>query len=224
MWPLDIFGQPSTKGEDSDMDHLQAEACNYQAKIFLYGQIKGPLWNIYTCDSTSKHHLKPPGIPVSEGSAFAGLSPEAVDCYWTITSCCGSVSQSCPDSWQPHGLQHTSLPCPSLFCRDCSNSYSLSRWCHQSILSSIAPFSSCLQSFLASKSFLMNQPFTSGGQSTKASASVLPISIWGWFPLGFGLISSQSKGLSRVISNTTVQKLQFFNAQLSLWSNYYIHT
>ena len=123
-----------------------------------------------------------------------------------------------------HGLQHARLPGPSLYSGVHANSYSLSRWCHQSILSSIAPFSSCLQSFLASKSFLMNQPFTSGGQSTKASASVLPISIWGWFPLGFGLISLQSKGLSRVISNTTVQKLQFFNAQLSLWSNYYIHT
>ena len=107
----------------------------------------------------------------------------------------------------------------------CSNSCPLSQWCHPTISSSVVPFSSCSQSFPASGSFLMSWLFTSGGQSIGASGSVLPMSIQGWFPLGFtGWISLQSKGLSRVFSSTTVQKHQFFVAQLSLWSNSYIHT
>ena len=89
----------------------------------------------------------------------------------------------------------------------------------------VVPFRSCLQSFPASGSFPMSQFFASGGQSTGASVSVLPKNIQDWFPLGLtGLISLQSKGLSRVFSNTTVQKHQFFNNQLSLWSNSHIHT
>ena len=93
------------------------------------------------------------------------------------------------------------------------------------ISSSVSPFSSCLQSFPASGSFPMNQFFASGGPSIGASASVLPMNIQDWFPLVLtGLISLQSKGLSRVFSNTTVQKRQFFGAQLSLWSNSHIHT
>ena len=92
------------------------------------------------------------------------------------------------------------------------------------ILSSAIPFS-CLQSFPASGSFLMRQLFSSGGQSHGVSASVLPVNIQGWFPLGWtGWISLQSKGLSRVFSNTTVQKHQFFSAQPSLWSNSHIHS
>ena len=100
-------------------------------------------------------------------------------------------------------------------------------WCHPAISSSIIPFSSCPQSFPASGSFQMSQLFASGGQSIRASASslVLPRSIKDWFPLGLtGWISFQSKGLSRVFSNTTVQNHQFFSAQLSLWSNSQIHT
>ena len=128
---------------------------------------------------------------------------------------------------QPHALQHTRLPCPSPTPGLCSNSCPSSWWCHPTISSFVVPFSSCLQSFSASGSFLMSLFFTSGGQSigTSASASVLPMNIEGWFPLGLtGLISLQSKGLSRVFSNTTVQKHQFFDAQLSLWSNpYNIH-
>ena len=90
---------------------------------------------------------------------------------------------------------------------------------------SVIPFSSCLQSFPASWSFHMSQFFASGGQSIRASASVLPMNIQGWFPLGFiGLISLLSKGLSRVFSNTTVPKHQFFGTQLLLWSNSHIHT
>jgi len=98
---------------------------------------------------------------------------------------------------------------------------------HPSISSSIIPFSSCLQSFPASGSFPMSQFFISGGQSTGVSAlaSVLPMNIQDWFPLGWtGFISLQSKGLSRVFSNTTVQKHQFFSAQLSLWSDSHIQT
>ena len=112
-----------------------------------------------------------------------------------------------PDSLRPHGLQHTRLPCPSLSPRVCSNSCPLIQWCHPTIASSIAPFSSCPQSFPAWRSFPVSQLFASGGQSIGASASawVLPMNIQGWFPLGLtGLISFLSKGLSRVFSSTTV--------------------
>ena len=125
-----------------------------------------------------------------------------------------------------HGLQHARLPCPSPFPRVCSDSCPSSRWCYPTILSSVTHFSSWPQSFPASGSFPMNQLFTSGGQNTGASssASVFLMNIQGWFPLGLtGLISLQSKGLSRVFSSTTVQKHQFFGAQPSLWSNSYIH-
>ena len=123
------------------------------------------------------------------------------------------------DSLWPHGLQHTRPPCPSPTPGACSNSCPLSRWCHPTISSSVVPFSSCPKSFPASGSFQTSQLFASGGQSigVSASASVLPMNIQNWSPLGWtGLISLQSKGLSRVFSNTTVQKHQFFNAQLSL--------
>ena len=131
------------------------------------------------------------------------------------------------DSVQPDGLQHTRLPCPSPTPRAYSNSCPSSQWCHPTIPSSVIPFSSCLQSFPALGSFLVSQFFASGGQSigVSASASVLPMNIQDWSPLGWtGLISLQSKGLSRVYSNTTVQKHQFFGAQLSSQSNSHIHT
>ena len=123
------------------------------------------------------------------------------------------------DSLQPHGLQHIRLPWPSPAPRACSNSCPLSWWCHSTISSSVVPFSSHLQSFPASGSFQMSQFFTSGGQSigVSASASVLPMNTQDWSFLGWtGWISLQSKGLSRVFSNTTVQKHSFFSAQLSL--------
>ena len=108
------------------------------------------------------------------------------------------------------------LPCPSQTLGAFSNSCPLSQWCHPTISSSVVPFS-CFQSFPASGSFLMSQFFTSGGQNigVSASASVLPVNIQDWFPLGWtGCISLHSKGLSKVFSNTTVQKHQFFGIQL----------
>ena len=123
------------------------------------------------------------------------------------------------NSLWPHGLQHARPPCPSPTPRVYSNSCPLSRWYHPTILSSVVPFSSRLQSFPASRTFPMSQLFTSGGQSigVSASASVLPMNTQDWSSLGWtDLISLQSKGLSRVFSNTTVQKHQFFSTQLSL--------
>ena len=132
-----------------------------------------------------------------------------------------------PDSLWPYGLKHTRPPYPSPTLGVYSNSCPLSRWCHPSVPSSVIPFSSCPQSYPAWGSFLMSQPFASGGQSigVLASTSVLLVNIQDWFPLGLtDLVSLLSKGLSRVFSNTTVQKHQFFGTQLSLWSNSRIHT
>ena len=142
----------------------------------------------------------------------------------------GTVQFSCSvmsHSLQPQGLQHARPPCPSQTPRAYSNSCPLSRWCRPTISSSVVPFSSCLQFFPASQSFPRSWFFISGGQGigALASASVLPMNIQDWSPLGWtGWISLQSKGLSRVFSNTTVQKHQFFGVQLSLWSNSHIHT
>ena len=131
------------------------------------------------------------------------------------------------DPLWPHGPQHTRLSCPPPTPGPCSNSCPLSQWCHPTISSSVIPFSSCLQSFPASGSFQMSRFFASGSQSIgdSASASVLPMNIQEWLPLGLtDWISLQSKWLSRVFSKTTVQKQQFFSAQLSLQSNSHIHT
>ena len=141
-----------------------------------------------------------------------------------------SVQLSCSvmsDFLQPHGLQHARLARPTPTPGACSNSCPSSRWCHPTISSSVVPFSSRLQPFRVSGSFPMSQFFTSGRQSigVSASASFLPVNIQDWFPLGWtGWISLQSKGLSRIFSNTTVQKHQFFSAQLSSQSNSHIHT
>ena len=119
-------------------------------------------------------------------------------------------------SFRSHGPQHTRFTCPSPSPGVCSNLCPLSQWCQPTIWSSVIPFS-CLQSFPASGSFPMSQLFASDGQSIGASASVLPVNIQGWFPLGLTcLISLQSKGLSRVFPNTTVRKHHFFSIQLSL--------
>ena len=141
-----------------------------------------------------------------------------------------SVQFSCSvmsDSLWPHELQHARPPCPLPTSRVHSNSCPLSRWCHPAISSSVVPFSSCPQSLPASESFLMSQLFVCGGQSTGVSAlaSFLPMNTQGWSPLEWtGWISLQSKGLSRVFSNTTVQKHQFFGTQISSQSNTHIHS
>ena len=142
-----------------------------------------------------------------------------------------SILASCPlssvqfsrsvmsNSCATHGLQHLRLPCSSPTPRACSNSCPSSQWCLPTILFYVIPFSSCLQSFPTSGSFPMSQFFALGGQSigVSASASVLPMNTQDWSPLGWtGWISLQSKGLSRVFSNATVQKHQLFSAQLSL--------
>ena len=131
------------------------------------------------------------------------------------------------DSLQSHEPQHARPPCssptPGVYPHPCP----LSWWCHPTISSSVIPFSSCPQSFSASESFQMSQHFASGGQSigVSASTSVLPMNTQDWSPLGWtGWISLQSKGLSEVFPNTTVQKHQFFCAYLSSQSNSHIHT
>ena len=151
----------------------------------------------------------------STGHLVAMLSWKTVK----VLQCSCSVSQFShsvmSDSLWPHGLQHTRLPCPSPTARACSNSCLLSWWCHPAISSSVIRF--CLQSFPASGAFPISQFFASSGQSTgvSASAPVLPMNIQDWFPLGLiSLISLQSKGLSRIFCNTTVQKHQFFSVQL----------
>ena len=144
--------------------------------------------------------------------------------FWCLVSqFSGSVVS---DSLWPHGLQHARLPCPSPTPGAYSNSCPSSRWCHPTISFSVVPFFH-LWSFPASGSFPVSQFFSSGGHSigVSASTSVLPVSIQDWFPLGLtAWISLLSIGLSRVFSNTTVQKHQFFGAQLCLWSNSHIHT
>ena len=131
------------------------------------------------------------------------------------------------DSLRPHELQHAKPPCPSPTPRDHSDSRPSSQWCHPAISSSVVPSSSCPQSLPASESFPMSQLFTWGGQSAGVSAlaSFLPKKSQGWSPSEWtGWISLQSKGLSGVFSNTTVQKPQFFSTQPSSQSNSHIHT
>ena len=141
-------------------------------------------------------------------------SVQLLSCVWLFCN---------PIDW----LQHTRLSCPSPTPRACSNSCLSSQWCHPTISFSVIPFSSHLQSSPTSGSFPMSQLFASGGQSigVLASTSVLPMNTQDRSPLGWtGWISLQSKGLSRVFSNTTVQKHEFFRTQLSLWSNSHTHT
>ena len=134
---------------------------------------------------------------------------------------------SCVRLFVTHGLQHTRPPCPPPTPKAWTDSCPLSQWCHTIISSSVVSFSSCLQSFPASGSFPISHLFTAGSQSidVSASASVLPMNIQGCFPLGWtSLMSLQSRGLSKVFSNSTVQKHQCFSTQLSLWSNSRIYT
>ena len=145
-----------------------------------------------------------------------------------VSQSVSSVAQSYPTLCNPMDCSMPGLPvCPSPTPRVYSNSCPLSRWCHPTTSSSVIPFSSHLQSFPASGAFQMSQFFTSGSQSIRVSSStsVLPMHIQDWFPLGWTVwISLQPKGLSRVFSNTTVQKHQFFGTQPSSQSNSHTHT
>ena len=162
-------------------------------------------------------------------------SPSSIQCYEPPFIVLQRVSQSVSqfshsvvsDSLRPHESQHARPPCPSPTPGVHSNSCPLSWWCHPAISSSVVPFSFCPQSLPASGSFPMSQLFAWSGQSigVSASTSVLPMNTQDWSPLEWpGWISLQSKGLSRVFSNTTVQKHQFFSAQPSSQSNSHIHT
>ena len=150
--------------------------------------------------------------------------------YWGAPMLGASVQFSCSvvsDSLWPHESQHSRPPCPWPTPGVHSNSCPPSRWCHPAISSSVVPFSFCPQSLPASESFQMSPLFAWGSQSigVSASASVLPMNTQDWFTLGWtSWISLQSKGLSRVFFNTTVQKHQFFSAQPSSQSNSHIHT
>ena len=166
---------------------------------------------------------------MNETPSFLNLLSKYSLCIWISSQYFqfSSVAQSCSNSLWPHGLQHARPPCPSPIPRVYSNSCPLSQWCHPTISCSAVPFFSHLQTFPASGSFPISQFFASCGQSigVSASKSVLPMNIQEWFPLGLtSLISLQSKGLARVFSITTVQKHQFFGAQLSSQSNSHIHT
>ena len=159
----------------------------------------------------------PPSILYLSTNHFVFREPSSVQFSCSVVS----------DSLQPHELQHARPPCPSPTPRVHSNSRPSSWWCHPAISSSVVPLSSCPQSLPASESFLMSQLFAWGGQSTgvSASGSFPPKNTQGWTPLEWtGWISLQSKGLSGVFSNTTVQKHQFFGAQLSSQSNSHIRT
>ena len=156
-------------------------------------------------------HVLPPS------SALGYLLSVSID-FYSASAQFSSVTQSCPTLCNPMNRSMPGL-CPSPTPRVYLNSCPLSQWCHPTISSSVVSFSSCLQSFPAPGSFQMSQLFTSGGQSigVSVSTSVLPMNTQDWSPIEWtGWISLQSKGLSKVFSNITVQKHQFFSAQLSL--------
>ena len=191
----------------------QGECCWKTGRDWNYAAIsQGMIW-------ATRKWEKQARILSSEGARpcphFGFWSSSLQNHVSSIQFKCSVVS----DSLWPHGFQHARLPCPSPTPRAYPNSCPSRWWCHPTISSSVGPFFSHLQYFPASGSFPMSRFFASGSQSTgvSASASVLPMNIQDWFPLGFtGWISLQSKGVSRVFSNTTVQKHQFFGAQLSL--------
>ena len=156
-----------------------------------------------------------------------GISSSIVYLVVILISSVQFICSVVSNSLRPHELQHTRPPCPSPTPGVHLDLCPLSQWCHSAILSSVVPFSSCPQSLPASESFPKSQLFPWDGQSTgvSASASVLPMNTQDWSPLGWtSWISLQSKGLSRVFSNTTDQKHQFFGAQPSSQSSSHIHT
>ena len=177
-------------------------------------------------------YLPTPHIPLlwvfSVSNFLLWITSYSVSCFQSVSQSVSQFSRSVVyNSLWPHESEHARPPCPSPTPGVHSDSCPSSPWCHLAISSSVVPFSSCPQSLPASESFPMSQLFTWGGQSTgvSASASFLPKKSQGWSPSEWtGWISLQSKGLSRVFSNTTVQKHQFFGAQLSSQSNSHIHT
>ena len=193
--------------------------------VYVYFELNSTRYFIPTRKKTNSLISRPLHFCVYF-SSVAETRMEAINSIECLSSVQfrGSVMS---DSLRPHESQHAQPPCPSPTPRVHPHSCALSQWCHPAISSSFVPFSSCPQSLPASESFPMSQLFTWGGQSTgvSASASVLAMNTQDWFPLGWtGWIFLQSKGLSRVFSNTTVQKHQFFGAQLSSQSNSHIHT
>ena len=222
-------GTPGNKGTSGFPTSQQRELRNKGFPLAKYSRGYG--WR------SSFHSMSVSHSVVSGSLRSHGLQPIRLLCPWTspgkntgvgsqwvIISVQFSHSVVSNSLW-PHGLQHARLPCPSPTPRACSNSCPLSQWCHPTISFSVILLSSCFQSFPASGSFPNESVFHIRWQSIRASASVLPLNILDWFPLKWtGLISLQSKGLLRVFSNTTVQRHQFFGAQLSLSSNSHIHT
>ena len=199
------------------------KANNTQRHTRTYRHHKDKYTHIYMSSLKLREKTCPDGL------FWLQLKINQREVYWknidilnTLNCKQSSVQFSCSvmsNSLRPHELQQARPPCPTPTPRAHPNSCPLSRWCHPTISSSVIPFSSCPQSFPASGSFPMSQLFVSDGQSTGVSASTsdLPMNTQDWSPLGWtGWISLQSKQLSRVFSNTTVQKHQFFGAQLSL--------
>ena len=196
------------------VDYLVTQFCNGYKTIFVFCFYLSQFWKTYFSrnPTITLKFSKLIGIEFISVSIFTKRNEIPRNQF-------SSVARSCPT--------HARLPCPSPTPRVCSSSCPSSRWCHPTISSSVVPFSSRLRSFPASGYFPMSRFFASGGQSigVSASASVLPVNIQDWFPLGWtGWTSLLSKGLSRVSSNTTVKKHQFFGAQLSSQSNSRIHT
>ena len=183
------------------------------------------LWYVGS-SSLTRMEPGPPALEAESATGPPGKSPCCFNNRDFIRS--DQISRSVvSDSSQPHESQHARPPCPSQTPGVHSDSRPSSQWCHPAISSSVVPFSSCPQSLPASESFPMSQLFARGGQSTglSALASVLPMNTQDWSPLEWTCwIFLQSKGLSRVFSNTTVQKHQFFSAQPSSQSNSHIHT
>ena len=190
---------------------------NTEEKVI--GQEQTKIWRCYAADLEDWGRVMHQEIQLSNLEKLRKLHRKS-----SLQFSCHSVVS---DSLQRHELQHPRPPCPSPTPGVHPDSRLSSQWCHSAISSSVVPFSFCPKSLPASESFPMSQLFTWGGQSTgvSASASVLPKNTQDWSPLEWtGWISLQSKGLSRVFSNTTVQKHQFFDAQLSSQSNSHIHT
>ena len=176
-------------------------------RMFSWGELPGMSWFIHL---SKQHFPMCPRALCQFRTSILSYSP---------FGCC-SAPKSCPTLCDTMEYSTLGYPCPSLSPRVCWNSYPLSPCCHPTISTSVAHFSSCPQSFPASGSFPMSWLFASGGQRIggSGSASVLPMNIQGWFPLGLtGLISLQSKGLSRVFSSTTVQKHQLKKKASVLW-------